>query len=412
MLYRLLKKIYQYLNGAAVHGTGNLEMPLEAQKEFLKRFDEPADDYQRSYYKYKCFTQYCYYGRSWQLFFFNAAAMLIYPFLHAKLRRRGKSAPAAEEIFDAVIENVPRLPNTDVIPDEVLQEYPKIKDITEMNYASGYLSDDAEEICRELKKRYFWSFYFRLITMLKLGQFSMYLGKYKPKAIAFYSVEREFAGPLQTKLCEMQGAKYISFMHGDYLYALCFAFQRYSLYYTWDEAYNRMFESLRCDFPMQVYNPKKLQGIAKKLDDHECSFFATYYFSAETRACAERIHEVFECFMNAGLKCKIRPHPRFSDVAMLRKVFSDMEMENTSEYSLEKSIEDSLYIVGLNTTVLSQAYFSGKNVVIDDVSKPEEYRELGNKGYIMLNRPHRLLSDLAADIKNNCPYDTSYKFKM
>ena len=91
-----------------------------------------------------------------------------------------------------------------------------------------------------------------MIIMQKLGQFSRYLECYQPEVIAFYSCEREFSGPLQSLLCERSGAKYISFMHGDYLSTLSFEIQRFSLYYVWDESYIQMFKALKGASPMIV----------------------------------------------------------------------------------------------------------------------------------------------------------------
>ena len=245
-------------------------------------------------------------------------------------------------------------------------------------------------------------------VLQKLGLFSNYLECYQPKAIAFYSCEREFSGPLQAMLCEKSGAEYISFMHGDYLSTLSFAFQRYSVYYVWDESYIKMFQDLKCSSPMPVYRPKKLKGIATVLKEEECEFFATYYFSDETRDEATKIHEVFEKFEKHGLRTKVRPHPRFSDLEMLKEVFCDIEIENPSECGLGESITKTLYTVGLNTTVLSEAFFSGKKVVMDDVSNIEAFNGLAERGYVMINRPHILLSEL--ENKLYLDYGDNYAF--
>lgn len=412
-MYSFFSKIYKYFNSKAVHTNDSKnKMPLNKQKIFLQKFSEPVDDYERSYFKYKCFIKYHYYGRSWQLILYNLGAMFIYPFLHYKLLKKGREASNRNEAdaFDAVVENVPRLPNKDVIPIEIAQQYENVIDIEEIKYGNAFLNPSSEKICSELKKRYFKNFYFRVIVMLKLAQFTQYLEDYSPSAIVFYSCEREFAGPLQTLLCEQNDARYESFMHGDYLYTLAFAFQRYSLYYVWDQAYEKMFDELRCSSPMKAYTPDKLKGIAKKLDDRECRYFATYYFSAESKDSVKKIGEVFDKFQGLDLRCKIRPHPRFSNLKLLNEVFSDIEIEDTTSISVADSITNSLYIIGLNTTVLSQAYFSDKEIVIDDISNREEYLELESRGYIMMSRPHWLLSELVHSLDSGSPYDSTFEF--
>ena len=411
MLMQLLKNIYKNLNGNSVHGANRKRIPIKKQKEYLEMFDAPKDDYERSFFKYKCFCEFCYYKKKWLIVIYNIGAMLLYPFVFKKLKAKGINKKKSEQCCDAVVENVPRLRNDDVIPEELTRSFGTIKEISELDYKKIYLTSKAIEICKILRKRYFWHFYFRLITTVKIAQFNEYIQEYNPKMIVFYSCEREFSGPLQTLLCESEGTEYVSFMHGDYLYSLCFAFQRYSRYYTWDEAYNQMFSKLKCDCPMIVYRPKKLEGIADCKDEHQCKYFATYYFSDETRQCAEIIYSIFHKFEKEKLRCKIRPHPRFSDIDMLKSVFPDIEIEDPSNYSLADSITDSLYIVGLNTTVLSQAYYSGKKIVIDDISMHDQYLELKEKEYIMLNRQHILLSDVVKELNENNHYDATYQFK-
>lgn len=407
MITSILKNIYKKINNKAVHGVEEERMPYKNQMDYLRKFGNPSDDFERSFYKYKCFCEYCYFKRKWVLAIYNIGAMFLLPSVHKRLRVANKNASLIQKV-DAVIENVPRLPNTDVMPGELQKIYKNVKEIEEIDYEKSLLSDKGEEIYQELKKRYFFHFYFRMIVLQKLGQFSNYLTHYQPEIIAFYSCEREFSGPLQTLLCERSGAQYISFMHGDYLSTLSFAFLRYSIYYVWDESYVKMFEKLRCASPMPVYQPAKLRGTAVAIKEGHCKFFATYYFSDETREEASTIYRIFNKFEQYGLKTKVRPHPRFSDIEMLKEVFSDIEIENPKNCEIAESITNSLYTVGLNTTVLSEAFFSGKKVVIDDVSNIEKYRSLDERGYVMIKRPHILLSELEKELYKK--YDDNYAF--
>lgn len=409
MIYSFLKKLYRRLSAKIVFGEKD-SMSLEEQKAYLAAFPDPKDDYERSFFKYKCFFEYCYHDRAWVKLLYNVGACLILPFVRLKLTHI--SPKASERTVDALYENVPRLPNDDILPDIVKEQHKITADIIEINYEGIFLDPCAKDICLELKKRYFFSFYFRLIVMIKLAQFSQYLQTYHPKAILFYSCERDFSGPLLTLLCERKGSRYEAYMHGDYIFTLCFAFQRYSTYYTWDELYNEMFQQLRCDFPMVVYVPGKLKGIAKKKDDRTCRYFATYYFSDESKQSASIIHEAFKTMHRHGLRCKIRPHPRFSDIDMLRRLFSDFEIEDTRAYPLADSIQDSFFVIGLNTTVLSQAFFSNKTVVIDDISDPRRYQQLESRGFIMLRRPHRTLSEVMQSLEKDFPYDDSWAFMI
>ena len=145
---------------------------------------------------------------------------------------------------------------------------------------------------------------------------------------------------------------------------------------------------------MPVYQPAKLKGTAIAINEEDCKYFATYFFSDETIEEALTIYRIFKKFEQYGLKTKVRPHPRFSDTQMLKEVFSDIEIEDPRDCGIADSITYSLYTVGLNTTVLSEAFFSGKKVVMDDMSNTKKFRSLDERGYIMIKRPHILLSEL------------------
>lgn len=409
-MYGLLKKIYERLNMDAINNVYYERMPIYEQREFINEIAPPQNEYQQSFFKYKCFCESCYYKRKWILMIYNIGAFLIYPLMYRKLYKKGRNMQRSTSDIDAVVQNVPRLRNEDILPKEIKEQYKNIIEIESINYKDIYLNRKAVEICNELEKRYFLEPYFRIIVMIKLALFSRYIEEYNPKAIIFYACEREFSGPLQTYLCEQEGISYESFMHGDYLYDICFAFQKFSKYYIWDEAYLKLFDSLRCSFPMYIYKPAKLESIARVLDEHRCKYFATYYFSNETRESIEIIHVIFKKLKEIGLRCKVRPHPRFSNLPVIKKIFIDFDIDDILSYSLARSIEDSLYIIGLNTTVLSQAYFSNKKIVIDDMSMKSKYLNLKEKKYIMLTRKHELLSRFIETVKNANHYDKTFDF--
>lgn len=400
MIIKMFKMLYKKINNKIVNEQDNERMPLDEQTRMIDSFSNPRDDYERSFYKYKCFINYCYYKKKWLIFLFNIGALFLLPIVYSYFKHNSHNIKNSNMRYDAVIENVPRLPNKDIMPDIILDKYKNIVEIEQLDYRKGYLGKNARLIHRELRARYFFHFYFRLIVLFKLALFDGYIKRYHPKSIIFYSVEREFAGPLQTLLCELEGCKYEAFMHGDYIYTLSFAFQKYSLYYIWDEVYNKMFKSLRCASKTEVYLPQKLNGTIPHKPDDECKYFATYYLSDETDASIELLKSIFESFIRLGLRCKVRPHPRFSDQKNLLRLFGEIEIEDVDKCSIEESISDSLYVIGLSSTVLSQAYFSNKKVVIDDISMRQRYIELRKRESIMMKREHILLSDLIKNAQN------------
>ena len=111
-----------------------------------------------------------------------------------------------------------------------------------------------------------------------------------------------------------------------------------------------------------------------------------------------RIKQCLDLLENQGLMCKLRPHPRFTDKNMLNDIFSNYLIEDSS-WSLETSMECSKYIAAYNSTVLTEAYYSGKDIVIDDYVDPSKFQNMKERHYIMLSRPHILMTEL---IREKC----------
>ena len=133
--------------------------------------NEPKDDFERSFFKYKCFCEYCYYKRKWMIPIYNLGAMVIYPFIYARFVKKGRARTAPVNKVDSVIENVPRLRNDDVIPQELKDIAGKTVELEALDYKNGCLTEQGIQICKELRKRYFWHFYFRTIVTIRFMVF-------------------------------------------------------------------------------------------------------------------------------------------------------------------------------------------------------------------------------------------------
>ena len=93
-----------------------------------------------------------------------------------------------------------------------------------------------------------------------------------------------------------------------------------------------------------------------------------------------------------GAVVAVRPHPRYTPPEA-RECFRDFLWEDPS-IGIEQSILRTGCAVSLYSTVLLQAYVNGVEVVIDDLTSPERFAQLQTLHYIMLDKPHRLLSKL------------------
>ena len=94
-----------------------------------------------------------------------------------------------------------------------------------------------------------------------------------------------------------------------------------------------------------------------------------------------------------GKTVRFRPHPRYSDMDLLKKYVSEEEIETPQKVGILESISNLDCAVGSYTTVLAQAYFSGKNILLDDVTFKSQYNQLKERRYILIGNNPQKLSD-------------------
>ena len=242
-------------------------------------------------------------------------------------------------------------------------------------------------------RRYGFLCFFSLVSLASMNRL---LKEYQPEAIINYRAESNYASSLLTCLCEQKGTEYICYMHGEYLNSGERAFVRFSRMYLWDEGYRDVFAwSRSADSRMYVYTP----GVYRTKFEERDSFpyYLAYYFSGNDR-CAEMIAEELSALVRRGLQCKVRPHPRFSDLALLKKAFEEkgIPVEDAKSIDIVDSINETEHVAALFSSVLTQAYYGGKKIVIDDVSAPEKFDELEERNCIILKKEYRLLSEMVS----------------
>ena len=99
-----------------------------------------------------------------------------------------------------------------------------------------------------------------------------------------------------------------------------------------------------------------------------------------------------------GAKVAVRPHPLYSDMEIVRRLFPDFEIEANTEIGIETSILRTRHVVGLYSTVLYQAHINHVPVVVDDLTDPERFTQLAELKYMMLSLHHTLLSEITKSI--------------
>ena len=91
----------------------------------------------------------------------------------------------------------------------------------------------------------------------------------------------------------------------------------------------------------------------------------------------------------------VRPHPLRAN-GFEDEIFGKEHVES-GNVNIWDSIANAGIALSQDSTVLYQAYLAGVRVAIDDVSDPTFFRSSEERGYIMLHKPHLLLSELLHD---------------
>lgn len=400
-------QIYRKLNRIVILGAKSKKKhrDMEDQKKYLDRFGTPKDAYEKAYYKYLC---HAYYHFSFLIrCIYNIAGLFAVPI--CLIIFYFKSRKKQFEDFTphgAIIISSPTMDYRDILPDEIEERYGEIRPVRINSDMDRCLDKVAWKFYKKFLSRYWMHPYFCLEFLFRLAGICDLLYKYHPKALVGYVWERDFVCPILLEYCRAYGVDRISFMHGVFVYSIDKAYLSFTKYYVWEDYYIKMFTDLRADTDMlQVYTPKKYKINVKPRSSGKYDYFMSYYCaSEETRESLNRIKTCFDIFKTKNLKCKLRPHPRMTDVTIkdFDEIFSGYVIEKYDECPIEQSLECSEYIAAFNSTVLTQAYYAGKKVVIDDNVFPDRFENMIDRNFIMLDRPHILMSEL---LKNECGVD-------
>lgn len=394
----VLTKIYTTINNRILFDNKKEHPSFQKQQEYLNMFSEPKNMLERSFFKYQCLLFYSYSKKQKMLMNFISFFALIFlvPFYRIKGIKHDTALLHYQPQSKLLRKATKRIPIEDIYPDKLNTLCDSIVDYDGVSYSGIYLTRDAFSKFMKAVVKYPFCFHFHMVLLIRLAQACFLLAHYKPAVITTYVCEREFADPIITEYYEAHGVQYHGFMHGDYLYSLAAAFMHFTKYWTWADHYNNLFKLLRCSFQTEVYVPQKYSGIVKSRDKVEdYPYYATYYFGDETINSIKIVKKALTKIQSYGFKCKVRPHPRFSDVKLIKKICgNEILVENTSAVTIEDSLDCSFLTIALVSTVLSQAYYSGKKIIIDDISNPRIFRELRDKKYILIDKADMLLSEL------------------
>ncbi|MDI9472351.1 MAG: hypothetical protein QM221_05505 [Bacillota bacterium] len=350
-------------------------------EEYLWSFPEPQDPFDRSFYQYKCQMK--------QLggllsSFLNIMASVSLPILMlltktVKIEDRESNTAV---FFSNGLDN-------DYMTPSLLNRYEEV--INYKNVHSRVIDEVAKGIVYKMIARHPLSPFWILKNFIKLSFYSRAIQLHPCKDI-ISSCEYSYTSSVLTLYCNMRGKKHINIMHGDKLFNIRDSFFLFDKFVIWDEHYGELFTDLRAsigkvivDLPSFFLADNKVYG---SIIDYK------YYLQKEDEEQLRKIHLELLRLKEAGKTVVIRPHPLYSNNKMVKQIFKDFEIEDTSKIDIMHSIMSSSNVVSRYSTVLFQAYINGVNTIIDDVSIQGVFEQLTELRYIMITKVTGRLSDL------------------
>lgn len=241
--------------------------------------------------------------------------------------------------------------------------------------------------------RSFWHPFLSFRVLLKVAKYRAIIDSFNKLEVIAITGEFSDTSSAMTQYCHENGIKHYDFMQGEVFGSPRSSFFHFDKCYVWDEHYKNMFIGFGAT-PKQfeVSLPKCLQKIDG--DHNNKTIDYTYYLGGDPDEELTIIREALDKMVIKGYSCEVRPHPHWSNMEEVKKVFDGIAIQDTKCVNIEQSILKTRNAVSLYSTVLIQAYFNDVHVVIDDLSSPEKYKMLEVYQYIMLNKPHQLLSEI------------------
>lgn len=356
---------------------------VHKQIQFVGKFKKTENDMERSFFQYKCQVK-----MMGKLLFviLNIASLPVGLFYYMKMRKKRLENKVKEQ-KDVFISNGLR---QNLIPKSLASDCNNLQIVN--GVSDLFLDQDAKALMRELAKSHPFSWFFLLKCLLKIGLYCDLVYKYSPQKM-IVSAEYSFTSSVLTFYCEKKDIQHINIMHGETMLYMTASFFKFTKCFIWDEHYRHIFLTLKA-YPKQfiIEEPPALYFKKERTIHTEIDY--TYYLGRETEKELRKLKQFLALLVEQGKIIALRPHPLVGDLALTKEIFSGFVIEAPEQISIQKSINRTKNVVALFSTVLYQAYKSDIPVVIDDITNRSKYEKLKSLDYIMLSKPHTLLSDL------------------
>lgn len=367
--------------------TGNrsvFDFPKEEQVAYLNLLGEAVNDIDRGYKQYLCQNQFV--RLRWKIVFFNVVGAVALPFIIIYFLIKRLFAHHVEH-KDCLIE---KLGMPEVVPQEVQEKYHPTEDY---ETGSSLSISDLGFLCRLVARAPLHP-YFTFKAMMYVAKYSDLFHRYHPQVmIRFW--EFSFCSSVLTAYCHQFNVKHVDVMHGEKLFNIRDSFFHFDECYVWSDHYVELMKSLKAE-PTQfiIALPSSMKIDVERYLNPSVYADYKYYLANFSEDQIKSIVDSVRCLKQNGKTIKFRPHPAYSDLNLLRKYVDESEIEYPQKVSIFESVSNLDYAVGSYSTVLIQAYYSGKGVVLDDVTYKERYEQLKSLCYLLSHEETMKLSGL------------------
>lgn len=389
MIKKMIKNIINFILKMKQNESKKHSHDIELVRKNIKimnSFNTPKDDYERSYFQYKC--QITRTGDGVLINLIKAMGnMLSFFIVVLLLIMKPKKVTRVNKNNDACYFSHG---SKDLIPFEEIKLYDNIvvlrnNDLLYNKNVKKYL------IC--LIKKYPFSYLFVLKNIAKIAIYENMISKYNPISIIDTALEASYSSSILTNYCEKYGVNHISVQHGEIDFRGITSFFRFTKCYLWNNHFVDICLKQRTEkTQFKVAVPKCLIFEDK---NQICKY--KYFLQAQSNEDFKIIRSTMDKISDDYI---VRNHPTYYKKDDIEGFFENKNIEDAEKVNIEDSIMESEYIISESSTVLYQAYLNGKIVVMDDVTHPNIISFLDEINYIMLNKPHKLLSELLKEIES------------
>lgn len=378
---KVLMKLMDFLFFIDRYNRSLFDIPVEKQLAYLNSFELPSGDIDRSYKQYKCQQLF---SPWWIKTMWFVISIFAIPFVIVLYYIKGRTCD-----YERSVQTIAEDKNMkEVIPRVLTEKY----DIHHIEWNAGccLLKSDLDYIFSKVLG--IRQPFFILKSIMQIANYSPRITRYKPEQLIVHT-EFSFCSSLLTDYCHTRNVKLINVMHGEKLYNIYDSFFHFDECYVWDAHYINMFINMKAESSQfRIALPPSLTIDTNSNINRNVYADYKYYLAEISEEEIKSIVTSMSFAKNEDKTVKYRIHPRYTDLNVLKKYVSNEEIEFPQKVNIVESICNMKCAVGSYTTVLLQSYLSGKDVILDDVTYAERYKQLKEYGYILINKDLPTLS--------------------